>query len=110
MKVRVRLHTGRPIRRGPGKNRQIALSGGALLVPAALMAYVLGAWSLASEMGMSGAFGISGLFSHWQVWIAIAVMLHVGSFILTRYGRGGNLNLPRVFQPRILPFRKSSRT
>lgn len=106
MKVRIRLHTGRAIRRGGGKNRRLALSGGALMVPAALMAYVLGVWSLASEMGMSGAFGITGLFSHWQVWIAIAVALHVSSSILTRYGRGGAMNLPRVFNPRIVPFKR----
>jgi len=76
------------------------------MVPAALMAYVLGAWSLASEMGMSGEFGIRGLFSHWQVWIGVAVALHVTSSILTRYGRGGSLNVPRVLNPRILPFKR----
>ena len=70
------------------------------------MAYVLGIWSLASEMGMAGAFGIAGLFSHWQVWIAIAVVLHVGSTVLTRYGRGGGLNVPRVLNPRIVPLKR----
>lgn len=106
MKVRIRLRTGHPVRPGGGKNRQLALSGGALLVPAALMAYVLGTWSLASQLGISGAFGITGLFSHWQVWIALAVALHVSSSVLTRYGRGGELNVPRVLNPRILPFKR----
>ena len=69
---------------------------GALLIPLALMAYVLGFWRLASDMGMAGEFGITGLFSHWQIWIPVAVMLQMTAAALNRYGRGGDLQLPRL--------------
>src|SRR5262245_2926339 len=101
MKVRIRLQTGRPIQRKRGKNRHLALAGGALLIPASLMAYVLGFWRLASDMGVAGEFGIRGVFSHWQLWMAVAVVLHLSASVLNRYGRGGDLHLPRVLMPRL---------
>jgi hypothetical protein len=103
MMVRIKLHHGPPVQRKAGKNRQVASAIGTLLVPAALMAYILGIWRLASDLGMAGEFAISGLFSHWQVWVAIAAALHIASSSLNRYGRGGTLK-----GPRLLPFRQDS--
>jgi hypothetical protein len=105
MVVRIRLQLGPPIQHKRGKNRHLALAGGALLGPASLMAYVLGFWRMASDMGIAGAFGISGVFSHWQLWIALAVMLHIAASILNRYGRAGEFQLPRVLNVRMLPLR-----
>lgn len=106
MKVRIQFQAGRPVQRRRGKNRHLALAGGALLIPGCLMAYVLGFWSLASELGAAGPFGITGLFSHWQLWIAMAVALHVCATVLNRYGRGGDLQVPEVLHPRLLPLRR----
>jgi hypothetical protein len=103
MMVRIKLQTGRPVQRKVGKNRQVASAIGTLLVPVALMAYVLGVWRLASDLGMAGEFAISGLFSHWQIWVAIAAALHIASSSLNRYGRGGTLK-----GPRLLHFRQAS--
>ena len=94
MIVRIHLRQGRPLRKTRGKNRRLALASGALLIPAALMAYVLGFWSLASDLGMTNEFAIRGLFSHWQIWIVTAVVLHVAAGVLSRYGRGGQFHLP----------------
>ncbi len=94
MMVRIKLRQGRPIQRKAGKNRLVASALGTLLKPAALMAYLLAIWRLASDLGMAGAFTISGLFSHWQVWIGIAASLHIASASLDRYGRGGALKGP----------------
>ena len=48
----------------------------ALINPLALIALVLGLWRLTSDIGWTGAFLVSeGLFSHWQVWIALAIGL-----------------------------------
>jgi hypothetical protein len=102
MIVRVKLRQGPPVQRKDGKNRLAASAIGTLLTPAALMAYVLGIWRLASDLGMAGEFAISGLFSHWQVWIALAVGLHITSASLNRYGRGGELK-----GPKLLHFRKT---
>jgi hypothetical protein len=100
MMVRIKLQQGPPVQRKAGKNRQAASAIGTLLIPAALMAYVLGAWRLASDLGMAGEFAISGLFSHWQIWIVLGATLQIASSSLIRYGRGGTLK-----GPRLLPFR-----
>ena len=94
MIVRIHLRKGHPLRKTRGKNRQLALATGALLIPASLMAYVLGFWRLASDIGVTNEFAIRGLFSHWQIWIVIAVALHVAAGVLSRYGRGGEFHLP----------------
>jgi len=103
MIARIRLKQGGPVRRKRGKNRHLALAFGALLIPASLMAYVLGFWRLASDMGLAGEFGISGWFSHWQIWIACGLLIHIMASALTRYGRGGDFEVPRLLSFRLFP-------
>jgi hypothetical protein len=105
MTLRIRFQQGRPFQRTPGKNRHVAAAVGALLTPAALMAYVLGFWRLAADMGIAGEFGITGLFSHWQVWMLTGVLLQGLSRGLSRYGRGGDLPAPRMLMFRLFPAR-----
>ncbi len=106
MIVRIRFPQGRPLQHRRGTNRQLSGAFGALLVPASLMAYSLGFWRLASDMGLAGQFGITGAFSHWQLWIGLGVILHAASISLSRYGRGGDLEMPRVLGA--LPGRRGS--
>src|SRR5580658_588617 len=48
----------------------------AFLTPASLVALVLGLWRLSADVGWTEAFPIgSGFFSHWLVWIALAIGL-----------------------------------
>ena len=96
MIVKLRFPEGR--RRNPkgGTNRELAAACGALLIPASLMAYSLGFWRLASDIGLAGQFDITGAFSHWQLWIGLGVLLHTGAITLNRYGRGEGLEMPRV--------------
>lgn|GEM_PF-460208 len=94
MIVRIHFRQGHPLRRTRGKNRHLALACAALLIPASLMAYVLGFWRLASDVGVTKEFAIRGWFSHWQVWFVTAVALHVAAGVLNRYGRGGEFHLP----------------
>jgi hypothetical protein len=103
MMVRIKLQKGRPVQRKTGKNRQVASALGTLMMPAVLMAYVLGFWRLASDLGMAGEFAISGVFSHWQVWIALAALMHIGSASLNRYGRGGSLQGPKLLHFGVRP-------
>jgi hypothetical protein len=103
MVIRIRLQRGRPRSNQPGKNRHVAFAFGALLTPAALMAYVLGFWRLASDIGAAGEFGITGVFSHWQIWILLGVLLQGAGYILNRYGRGGNLRVPRILSFHTFP-------
>ena len=96
MIVRIQLGQGRGIRNVPGKNRHLALACAALLTPASLMAYVLGFWRLSSDIGVTHEFGLVGTLSHWQVWVMVGVSLHIAAYVLNRYGRGGEMNLPSV--------------
>ncbi len=89
MKVRLRLGSGQPVLRQSRKNRRLALGLAALLAPAVLAAYVLGVWRLCTDVGIAGDFEIKqGLFSHWQVWIAVGAAGNVLAVLLNRYGHG----------------------
>jgi hypothetical protein len=79
-----------------GKNRPAALAMGALLGPASLMPYALGLWRLASDLGLSSEFQLTGVYSHWQLWIGLGVTMNIAAVSLNRYGRGGQLEVPKV--------------
>jgi hypothetical protein len=106
MIVKIRFPEGRRLNRQGGTNRELAAALGALLIPASLMAYSLGFWRLASDMGLAGQFDITGVFSHWQLWIGLGVLLHTGSITLNRYSRGEDLEMPRVLNA--LPGRRDA--
>src|SRR5579862_5228112 len=99
MQVRIRVPHGRPLHLPRGRNRQLALAFGGLLMPISLMAYVMAFWRLANDMGLLGEFGAGGVFSHWQIWMGLGAMSHIGAYSLNRYGRGGELEVPRVLTP-----------
>jgi hypothetical protein len=87
MVLRIRL--GRPsrVRRQGRKNRRVALAMAALLTPASLMAFALAFWRIAADLKWAGEFAIAhGMFSHWQVWIAMAFLLQGCAILLNRYG------------------------
>ena len=97
MIVRIRLSKGAHFQNRPGKNRALAQALASLITPAALMAYVLAFWRLGADMRLAGSFAIeNGFFSHWQVWLPIAVGLSMAASALNRYGRDGVLRLPGV--------------
>jgi hypothetical protein len=88
MKVRIRLSLRPSRRRLESGARRTALVSAALLTPVALMAWVLGGWRLLADLKWTGEFAIQdGLFSHWQVWIALGVAVQFASFLLARAGR-----------------------
>ena len=102
MIVRIQLRKGPRVARKAGKNRNAAFTAAALLKPLALVAYMLGIWRLASDMGMAGAFVFTGVYSHWQVWMGMGVFVHVLSSVLANYGSGGELRWPSVFSVQML--------
>ena len=106
MIVKIRFPEGRRRNSKGGTNRELAGALGALLIPASLMAYSLGFWRLASDMGLAGQFDITGAFSHWQLWIGLGVLLHTAAITLNRYGRGEDLEMPRVLSA--LPGRRGT--
>ena len=89
MLVRIRLTYRSALRNTAAGNRQVALMVSSLMTPLALMAWALGCWRIAADLNWTGAFAITqGLFSHWQVWIAMAIAVQFAAFLLHRYARG----------------------
>lgn len=89
MKLRIRLQPTATLADGPAASRKFAAGVASLLTPAAVGAYALGCWRLASDLNLTGEFAIErGLFSHWQVWIALGAAIQAGAITLGRYGRG----------------------
>jgi hypothetical protein len=91
MVVRIRFGKGPRIgSKRKERDKKLALAAAALLTPAALVASVLAIWRIAADLEFTNSFAIAtGLFSHWQVWLAAAVALQVCSRMLNRYGKGG---------------------
>jgi hypothetical protein len=51
----------------------------------AVACFILGSWILCAGLGWAGAFVVqSGLFSHWQIWMAVGVAAQLCSFRLSR--------------------------
>jgi hypothetical protein len=95
MVVRIRFRKGLKLGQRRQKNRRIALAVAAMLTPAALVAMLLAFWRIAADLSWTASFAIpSGLFSHWQVWLAAAAVLQLCARTLNRYGRGGEAAIP----------------
>ena len=63
----------------------LILAVSTLLRPAALTAIVFGVWRLTADMSWTKDFPIpEGLFSHWQVWVAMGVLLQMAARTLGR--------------------------
>jgi hypothetical protein len=55
----------------------------ALVTPSAVIALVMGLWRLTADLGWTETFPISaGFFSHWLVWVALALGLKFGATTL----------------------------
>ena len=66
----------------------LASLAAALLNPAAVMAAAFAAWRVTADMNLTRRFAItSGVFSHWQVWLAAAAILQICSRLLHHYSK-----------------------
>ena len=73
--------------RAANLSRETATAIAGMLSPAAAIALVLGCWRLGADLGWTGPFAISnGLFSHWQVWFALAIVLEALATTILRAG------------------------
>ena len=98
MIVRIRLSFGNSRRATAAVQRHAALVASSLMTPVALMAWALGGWRLAADLKWTGEFAISdGVFSHWQVWIALGIGVQFAAFLLQRYARRDEDTNDRAF-------------
>ncbi len=91
MVVRIRFAKGPKVGRKRRKNKRIALALAAILPPTAFSAGMLALWRIAADLSWTSSFAIpSGIFSHWQVWLAGAIALQLCARALDRYGKSGD--------------------
>jgi hypothetical protein len=91
MVVRIRFALGPTLGKKRRKNKRLALAIAAILPPTAFSAGVLAVWRIAADLNWASSFAIAnGIFSHWQVWMAGAVVLQLCARALNRYGKSGD--------------------
>ena len=91
MVVRIRFARGPKVGRKRRKNKRVALAVAAILPPTAFTAGALALWRIAADLNWTSSFAIpSGIFSHWQVWLAGAIALQLCARALNRYGKSGD--------------------
>jgi|SRR5579884_1474482 len=66
-------------------SREAILVGSFALRLSAFGALAISVWRMGIDLGWTRDFFISqGLFSHWQVWLALALAMHSGAGFLAR--------------------------
>ena len=95
MVVRIRFGKGLKVGKQRRKNRRVALAIAAMLTPAAFLVGVIGVWRLSADLGFASGFAISsGIFSHWQAWLATAALLEICARLLNRYAKNSDAAVP----------------
>jgi hypothetical protein len=75
MTLRIRFPQGRLVRRQREQHRELAAAVVSLITPTSLMAFVLAFWRLAADIGVARESGMRGVFSHWQLWLVLGIVL-----------------------------------
>jgi len=88
MIVRIRFGRGRLVTNRKGKNSRAARLLASLLTLVAISFAIFGFWRLGQDLDILGDFVFpTGLFSHWQVWIAAAAATQYAVWRLMRYSK-----------------------
>lgn len=110
MIVRIRLRTG--ARKKPASALDLELGdeslrtplpshpAAAILTKLSVLAIAFALWRLGVDLDIAPWFIVpSGIFSHWQVWLALAVALQSGAFLLNkRVRREAEESFPSILE------------
>ncbi len=89
MRVRIRIKLG-AIRTDLDTGARLVMRLRRCLGPASALSLAMVLWKLAYELDWTDRFAITeGVFSHWQVWMALALALQILESSLARFGQGG---------------------
>lgn len=88
MKVRIHIPGGWTAGLGQARGLPLGPAIGSLLAPLALIAYLLCAARLGTDLGLLQLSAPEGVWSHWQVWMALAVSSHLVARWLLDRGEG----------------------
>ena len=65
--------------------RELVQMAPLLLSPVSLIAAIMAVWRFGSDAGWTDSFFVAdGLWSHWQVWLGLAVAIQWSAIRLTR--------------------------
>ncbi len=85
MLVRLRLGRGRRVRQQRNTVPRVLEAAAVLLQPAVLAAFALAFWRFGVDLGWTRAFPFAaGPLSHWQLWLALTVVLFAAVLVLNR--------------------------
>ena len=91
MIIKLRLGQGKRVAKKRGTAQKFALAVASLLVPVCVIAWFFTVWRIGADLGITGGFAVeTGLLSHWQVWLTIAVVLNLLIVWLNRFGHRGD--------------------
>jgi hypothetical protein len=89
MRFRIRIKLG-AVRTDLGSSGVLVSRLRRCLGPASALSLVMALWRLAYELEWTDRFIVAeGIFSHWQVWMALTLALQVLESSLARFGHGG---------------------
>jgi hypothetical protein len=96
MVVRIRISAGQDSILRRRYDAKFAMAFAGLLTPAAVLCFVMGLWGVLADTGFAKQFVFEdGLLSHWQVWLALGVLVQAVGIALDKYGK----HALRVFEP-----------
>lgn len=91
MVVRVRIAWGSTPRQRGARHGVLVSAFVQGLNLCSAMAVLAAAWRLGNDLNWTTRLAISqGFFSHWQIWMASAILLQLVATILQRHSRGGS--------------------
>ena len=97
MVVRIRFGRGPLVTRRSGKNSRIARLASSLLTLGSLACFSLGAWRIATDLGLAGDFVFGdGIRSHWQVWIGAGTGIQYTAWQLLKYARAAGTDVVEI--------------
>jgi hypothetical protein len=89
MVVRIRFRVGPRVGRKKGKNTRLAWVAAGFLTLGSVSCLIFALWRLGVDFGWAGEFVFpdTSVLSHWQVWLAISVVIQWAAWRLNRYGK-----------------------
>ena len=91
MRVVIRLRTASETSVVPDRrpNRRLAGSAASVLAAAAFAGFSVSVWRWGNDLQMFESFPFAdGVFSRWQLWFGLGLLLQTLSAALANYGRG----------------------
>lgn len=111
MNIRIKFPQGQLVKRRKVTEREPVWAADSWVMRVSAAAYALAVWRLAADMSIASGLGLQGFFSHWQLWMALAVTAQFWGRNISRRTvqiarmAHARLDPARLYATRFLPFR-----